>query len=565
MQKITIKETLSKYSWFILFNSFIGILISIRYFLYLPEWPSNIFAALFIITSIISQLALLSGIVALVASPVLLIKSDKLRLPLLAFISSLLIVLLIIDTFVFSQYRFHINKVVVDILLADGLSAFSLVSWLIVIASAFTLFIFQLFVLKKINNTNTKFLSLKKVLFVIFLCFSYTQVAHIWANANAYRPITTVKRYLPLFIPFTATTFMTKHGWVDEKALAEQRALKVSHKSDLNYPLEALTTEAPKKLKNILFLVVDSWRYDTFNKDNTPHIWALVQSEKGLSFKHHLSSGNATRTGIFGLFYGVHGTYWHAFLANQQSPLLVDRLQALNYSIGIFASARLTKPEFNQTVFRNIPNLREKTVGDSPATRDIQLTQDWLDWYDSQKKDTPKFSFLFYDAPHGYDFPAGYKHQYLPMVDSVNYLALNNETVPKKLFNRYKTSVHFVDSLINSVIEKLKKSGDFDNTIIIVTGDHGQELNDNKLNFWGHNSNFTAAQTHVPFILIDPSLPKNNINTNQEEMTSHVDVVPTLMKNYLGVSSSINNYSVGVDLLGDVAPREWLLSSSFSR
>jgi hypothetical protein len=40
-----------------------------------------------------------------------------------------------------------------------------------------------------------------------------------------------------------------------------------------------------------------------------------------------------------------------------------------------------------------------------------------------------------------------------------------------------------------------------DNTIVIITADHGQEFNENKLNFWGHNGNFTKYQTQVPLII----------------------------------------------------------------
>ncbi|MGQ4828651.1 sulfatase-like hydrolase/transferase, partial [Enterococcus faecalis] len=75
----------------------------------------------------------------------------------------------------------------------------------------------------------------------------------------------------------------------------------------------------------------------------------------------------------------------------------------------------------------------------------------------------PTFSFLFYDAPHGYDFPADFTPKYQPMLDEINYLKLNNETDPTPFFNRYKTSVRYVDSLVAKVIEELKQSGEFDN------------------------------------------------------------------------------------------------------
>lgn len=150
------------------------------------------------------------------------------------------------------------------------------------------------------------------------------------------------------------------------------------------------------------------------------------------------------------------------------------------------------------------------------------------------------------------------------MLDQVNYLKLNNETDPVPFFNRYKTSVRSVDTVAKKVLDKLKETGDLDNTVVIITGDHGQEMNDNKLNFWGHNSNFTNPQVNVPFAIFGPGIDKNDMKWDSNSLTSHQDVVPTLMNNYLGVKSDSKNYSVGEDLLGEAVTRDWIISSNYS-
>jgi membrane-anchored protein YejM (alkaline phosphatase superfamily) len=150
------------------------------------------------------------------------------------------------------------------------------------------------------------------------------------------------------------------------------------------------------------------------------------------------------------------------------------------------------------------------------------------------------------------------------MLKEVNYLKLNNDTDPTPFFNRYKTSVRYVDSMAAKVLDKLKESGDLDNTLVIITGDHGQEMNDNKLNFWGHNSNFTDAQVSVPFAIFGPGVDAENMQWSTEALTSHQDVVPTLMKHYLGVTNDVKDYSVGEDLLGKAVKRDWIISSNYS-
>ncbi|AGH80578.1 membrane associated sulfatase [Psychromonas sp. CNPT3] len=561
--RVSIKQRIHAHAWFILFNALIALMVATRYFTFLPEFPSDIMGVTFIVVATFSQMALLALVMGLISLPVLLLGKMPRNL-LQAFIASIGIAFLIIDTLVFAQYRFHINAVVLELVLSGQVVSFPLVTWLTVIGGIFLLLLAQFSLINWLEKPAgiTQHRLGRKFAMIIFFALLATHGIHIWAAANAYQPVTMVKRYLPLFYPATSNSLMRKYGLLNEEALSRQNAMKISVKSDLNYPLKPLQTVPVDKPVNIMFLVVDSWRADTFNAENTPNMWKYAQS--GMIFKHHLSTGNATRTGIFGLFYGIPGTYWHGFLANQQAPVLLDRLQALNYDLGIFAAAQLRKPEFDQTVFRNVANLRMGSKGKRPSDLDKDLTKDWLQWYSNRDKSKPAFSFLFYDAPHGYDFPDDYPHRFEPMLSEVDYLQLNNDTDTTQFLNRYKTSVHFVDSLVKKVLDKLKDSGDLDNTIVIITGDHAQELNDNKLNFWGHNSNFTDAQVHVPFAIIGAKIKSETMQWQADDLTSHQDVVPTLMKNYLGVGNSPGDYSVGLDLLGKRVERQWILSSNYS-
>ncbi|MBE3655664.1 choline-sulfatase [Vibrio navarrensis] len=560
---MSFKQKLHAHGWFILINALVLMLIASRFFAFLPEFPSDPLGIAFILAGTWGQMTLLAALIGLLAIPALLLP-QSLRNGTQALIASLGVATLFIDTIVFAQYRFHINAVVLELVMSEQIVSFPLSTWLMVIGGVAILLAAQWGLIRWLEaGAPVRKLKLgRKFALLTFVALLATNAIHIWAAAHAYQPVTTVKRYLPLFYPATADKFMRKRGWVDEEALERQKALAFKRKNDLNYPLAPLQTQPVAKPLNIMLLVVDSWRADTFNAENTPNMWKYAQA--GVVFNNHISTGNATRTGVFGLFYGVPGTYWHGFLANQQSPVLIDRLQAMDYQLGIFTAAQLRTPEFNQTVFTKVENLRIGSKGNRPSELDADLTQDWLAWYDQRDKSKPTFSFLFYDAPHGYDFPPNFEPKYEPMLKEVNYLKLNNDTDPAPFFNRYKTSVRYVDSMAAKVLDKLKESGDLDNTLVIITGDHGQEMNDNKLNFWGHNSNFTDAQVNVPFAIFGPGVDAENMRWSTEALTSHQDVVPTLMKHYLGVTNDVKDYSVGEDLLGKAVKRDWIISSNYS-
>ena len=84
------------------------------------------------------------------------------------------------------------------------------------------------------------------------------------------------------------------------------------------------STSPPATRPDILFIVIDAWRFDTLRPDVTPNIWRFGQG--AARFTEHFSGGNATRAGIFSLFYGVPATYWHHMLQQHRGPELVSAL-----------------------------------------------------------------------------------------------------------------------------------------------------------------------------------------------------------------------------------------------
>ena len=559
------KTKLHSHGYFIAVNAIIAMLIACRYFFVMPEIPSDLLGFSFLVSSVISHMATLTALIGLILVPLLLLPTIARRL-IISGLSSFILITLFIDTIVFSQYRFHTSMVMLELVMSGQVVSFPLSTWLMTIFGILALWALQYTLIVKLDkNIPLSHWKLgKKFAWITFITLLISHGIHIWAAANVYQPVTMTKKYLPLFQPSSSTATMRKMGWINEDAIKKQQEMKITSNSDLNYPLQPIQTQPVSKPTNIVFIVVDSWRADTFNAETSPNMWAYAQ--KGKILHNHISSGNATRTGIFGLFYGLPGTYWQSVLSNRKTPVFMDRLQAMDYQLGIFAAAKLTNPEFDRTIFAKVPNLRISSVGSSPDGLDVGLTQDWLKWFDKRDKNKPTFSFLFYDSPHGYAFPNDYPHQFKPMLEEVNYLKLNNDTDRSLMMNRYKTSVHYVDSIVKQVLDKIKASGEEENTVVIITGDHGQEVNDNMENFWGHNGNFTDPQVKVPFAIIGPKINDSELmKWDQKTFTSHHDVIPTLMKNYLGVTNNIKDYSIGEDLMGTEVKRDWILSSSYSR
>ncbi|CAB4034925.1 DUF3413 domain-containing, partial [Paramuricea clavata] len=199
--------------------------------------------------------------------------------------------------------------------------------------------------------------------------------------------------------------------------------------------------------------------------------------------------------------------------------------------------------------------------GNTPAIRDQQATEDWLNWYANKPQDQPSFSFVFYDAVYGYDFTAEFNQEFSPTAGRIKYAKMADE-YGADMEKLYDSSVQYVDSLAGKILDKLEQSSQLENTMVIITGDHGHELNDNGQDFWGHNSNLANSQIKVPFIIIDKNFNQQKPEKICRNLTSHYDLVPTIMKNLLGTTNGASDYSCGVDLFSDFSYRKWVLSSA---
>ena len=347
---------------------------------------------------------------------------------------------------------------------------------------------------------------------------------------------------IPWAVPLTAKSFFKKYGWVE---VTDDVEVNLEAVGRFNYPKGDVFCDAHTKPQNLLFVVVDSLRFDTFNAEVMPMTTELANS--GSVFLNHYSTSNSTRYGLFGLFYGLYSSYWEAALAEKRPSVLINQLNKQNYQFGVFASAALTSPAFDQTIFSTV---REKidlrTEGSSKVERDLKITKKFEEFIGSRtengtKESKPFFGMLFYDSAHGAAYPNDFELKFTPSLMNVSYASLTNSSDPVPFFNRYRNSLLFVDQQIKQAINILKASGEYDNTVIVVTSDHGQEFNDTKQNYWGHNGNFSKWQTKVPLAIIYPNKEPKRF----EHLSSHVDVVPTLMKNVLGCNGDYQKYSQG--------------------
>lgn len=522
--------------------------------------PSEPLGQLYFFSSLAGHFASLVLVCNLILGWPLLLLAPRARWPRywVAAYSAIGLVLLLADTFVYQQYRFHINGMVIDLLLhGEGqVISFSrgmmwqigaLVTALVTLSVGLTLLLTRL--LPRLRHG-------KWLVALALICLLIAHGMYAWASAVNYTPVTQQQARFPLYLPLTANKLMVKLGVVSAAELKSRKVSLGNENSDFNYPLHPLQCQRPTKPLNIMLVVIDTLRADMLTADIMPNLHAL--SAEGWNFTDHHSASNSTRAGIFSLFYGIPPNYWFSALASQKPAALITALQQQNYQLGIFASALLTEPAFDKTVFASVPKLRVRTPGDSAAERDIRITEEWQQWLAKRDPQQPFFGFLFYDAPHGYSTPTNYPNPFQPDWKEVNQMELGPDFDKTPYLNRYRNAVHFVDEQLQRVMADLQAKGLRENTVVIITADHGEEFNDNGLNYWGHNGNFTAPQTHVPLLILWP----NEKPRQHDGLTSHYDITPTLLQQALGCHNPSADYSIGHNLVNPVH-QEWILMGSY--
>jgi membrane-anchored protein YejM (alkaline phosphatase superfamily) len=125
-----------------------------------------------------------------------------------------------------------------------------------------------------------------------------------------------------------------------------------------------------------------------------------------------------------------------------------------------------------------------------------------------------------------------------------------------QLKNRYINASHHVDLQIAKILQTLEEQDLLDSTIVIITGDHGEEFMEK--GHWGHNAGFHEEQIRVPMVLHIPGREPRVIS----RLTSHMDIIPTLMP-LLGVKNPVADYAQGHDIFAEDRPG-YVIASDWS-
>jgi len=328
---------------------------------------------------------------------------------------------------------------------------------------------------------------------------------------------------------------------------------------------------------NVILITLDTTRSDHlsvygYHRDTTPHLREFAR--EATLYTKAIAPGDMTLTSHSSIFTGMYPTkhqahYFpdhpagrpldedlvtlaellsqqgHQSLAVVANSAYLKRTLGLNQGFRYYDDRRLvhfwsrTSDLYLQSTLRKLltgflsPELFEQTF-----RRAEEINREVFNLLRERSAERPFFLFINYmDAHSPYLPPPPFDALYPGKVDDFTidrFSALKKEVMSLKrditeverahLISQYDGAIAYLDVKLKELFDYLKDEGLYDDTLIIVTSDHGESFGER--NLVEHGSSVYQDQIHVPLIV---KYPKSNLGNIIEQPVSLIDIMPTVL------------------------------------
>jgi len=344
-------------------------------------------------------------------------------------------------------------------------------------------------------------------------------------------------------------------------------------------PIDQMRTVAeppPAGTPNVLLIALDTTRADHlstygYGRETSPNLTVLAKD--ALNFTQARSPAQWTVPGHASMFTGMypsrHGAHYAGDWASGPKiygrkrvlPLPEDRttlaevLRDRGYVTGGFAAnfANLDRgfgmaqgfmhyEDHPGLLFRPVPHVVRFVQRFRPAFckkpfRSAQeINEAALDWLGKAPAGRPFFVFLNYLEPHHWLAPPPYDlwSRDLPHARQLALKGLFTHKVPVHLTDEeqkfitanYDGQVLAMDAALGELMDTLKARGSYENTLIVVTADHGELLGEHQI--VGHGGRMMyEGLLHIPMVVKMPG--QDGPRGDRTDRVQLVDVLPTVL------------------------------------
>lgn len=285
------------------------------------------------------------------------------------------------------------------------------------------------------------------------------------------------------------------------------------------------------KKKNVLIITIDTLRsdhlsYNDYLKKTSPNIDAFAL--QAINFTNAFSVSSATWPSLTSMMTSVypsqHGVIFNGYKLIKNFISLPEILQKNNYqTAAILGNMRRATHNGYDYIF--------KAFNDEIV---MQNTLRKLNHYKNRKF----FMWVHFLGPHApYSAPENYykKHNIssedikLGLIRKHYEIFENNrksidKEILQKIIKLYDIDIEYTDSLVGNILEKVKELKLTNNTIIIISADHGEELCQHH-NYLYHSGSLYDSSLKIPLLIYSPNIRGKKVS----QVVSNIDIAPTIL------------------------------------
>ncbi len=308
--------------------------------------------------------------------------------------------------------------------------------------------------------------------------------------------------------------------------------------------------KVPKRRPNVLIYLIDTLRADHLGcyghtEKTTPNIDRLARD--GVVFERTYAQAPWTKASTASIFTSNYPTTHGAStkmdgVISPDCVTIAEVLKENGYYTGGFIANAWVDPEFGfGQGFDEYHKMKDLVEGvDAGGKRSLRAEHingvvfPWLE----KHKDEPFFLYIHSVDPHDPYAPAHPFDDFNPKYEgiitgSTGQLRSFETQKPKlsegdlaQLEGLYDGEIRYNDHHIGRLMEKLESLGILDDTIVIITSDHGEEFADH--GSYLHGKNLYESMIRIPFVMRCPGwLPKN---MRIGAMVQSIDIMPTVLE-----------------------------------
>ena len=346
-----------------------------------------------------------------------------------------------------------------------------------------------------------------------------------------------------------------KQNWLDAETVTAEQSSEakkwIEARGDLRGALEQDALFGAYEGSNVLMVQLEAFQNFMINRsiggqEITPHLNDLIgQSAYFSQFYHQTAQGrtsDADFTANCSMQPVANGSVFIQYAPNE-FDCMSKTLKENDYGTTVFHSYEGGFWNRN-TMYHNMRydqfySLKHFTLDEKIgwALGDKSFFRQSLDVISEQKQ--PFYSFLItLSSHHPYVIPAAEKKLNLGELDGT-------------MMGDYLQAIHYVDAALGELVDRMKAEGLWNNTILVMYGDHDNSIKDWSLfeTFLGKKLDDLEREMILKQVPLIVHLPKDEHAGTYTAVGGQLDITPTIM-HLLGISTS-DQYLIGTPLLTD--------------